>query len=66
MSEKPKQHRIRLTLQDIKIIYEIMKVYDRIPDSDPAKYYKWRDYHDLKRRFACLEDNDGFYARRTR
>jgi len=58
-----KDKRIRLTLQDCRIIAEVLKVYDRTPDSDPAKYHKWREYHHLLRRFLCLSEDDGFYAR---
>ena len=61
-----KDKRIRLTLKDIQMIDEALRVYDHMPDPEGSKKYSWSNLHDLRRRFVCLADDDGYYSRRSR
>lgn len=44
---------------------EAQKLIERIYDEKKLQY-TWMDHADLRRRFSCLAEDDGFYARRSR
>ena len=60
-----KQKRIRLTFKECQMISEALKFYDHQED-DPERKFSWSEIHTIMRRFLCLSDNDGYYARRIK
>jgi len=62
--------RIRLTVEDCKLISKTLRFYEVNSKGESYDQENWREESkrliDLSRRFHCLSEEDGFYARSTR